>query len=288
MTVQFPSKPVDCCQIEAMLPPFVDGEAAPRDAAIIDAHLARCATCRNVVLEQREVRTLLASRRTSLSESAPAGLETDLRRLARRPAATAPGAWSRRFSPMAAAAALVLAVTGGLYWGTGQSSVLLAAQLTLDHIKCFMIDGDEEAQPITVGTAELRLRESFGMDVRLPAPSQDGDAHLVGVRKCLYGEGWVAHVLYRVHGEPVSMFVMPAQAAGAADVSAFGRHAAVVTRRGHTYVKPVWNSRRCQFSTAACVASPSPVPSSPCSVSACPFRGATTKTRTPSRCRRRS
>jgi len=234
MTVKFPTTPTGCRQIEALLPPFVDGEASAPDAATVEAHLAQCAECRDAVQEQREIRMLLTSRRAALTEPAPAGFESRLRQLAQPPAAAVPS-W-RRYSPLAAAAAFVLAVTGGLYWGTGQSSVLLAAQLTLDHIKCFMIDGDEHARAMSADRAQVQLHESYGMDVRLPEPREDDGAKLVGVRSCLYGEGWVAHVLYRVQGEPVSMFVMPEHRFDAVDVSAFGRHAQVVTRRGVTYV----------------------------------------------------
>ena len=46
----------------------------------------------------------------------------------------------------------------------------------------------------------------------------------------------VAHVLYRIQGEPVSMFVMPGRDAAAVDVNAFGRHAEVIARGGVTYV----------------------------------------------------
>lgn len=234
MTVQFPQKPSDCRQIEALLPPFVDGDASLRDAALIEAHLVRCAVCRETVRTQREVRALLTSRRASLSEPAPDGLEARLRHLARAPRPAATAGW--RFAPFAAAAALVLAVTGGLYWGTGQSSVLLAAQLTLDHLKCFMIEGDEDARGMTADSAQVRLHEAFGLDVKLPSPRDDGDAKLVAVRNCLYGEGWVAHVLYRIHGEPVSMFVIPKHTASAMNAAAFGRHAEVVTQGDVTYV----------------------------------------------------
>jgi anti-sigma factor RsiW len=225
----------DCRQIEAMLPPFVDGEATPRDRAMVEAHLGGCGACRRLVQEQRDVRTLLTSRRASLCGPAPAGLESRVRALVGTGGAPTSAGWSR-LSPLAAAAAAVLVVIGGLYWGTGQSSVLLAAQLTLDHIKCFMIDGDDHAHPMTAGGAQVRLHESHGLDVRLPAPRESEGARLVAVRSCLYGEGWVAHLLYRVKGEPVSMFVMPGHSASAVDVAAFGRHAEVVTRGGVTYV----------------------------------------------------
>lgn len=236
MTVQFPSAPNTCRQIDSLLPPFVDGEATARDAALVEAHLARCAGCRRLAQEQRDVRALLMSRRASLCEPAPAGLESRVRQLAGAGAAGAGASWWHRLTPLAAAAAVVLAVSGAFYWGTGQSSVLLAAQLTLDHIKCFMIDGDDHTHPMTADVAQARLHESHGLDVQLPTPAAGGAARLVGVRSCLYGEGWVAHVLYRVQGEAVSMFVMPGHAASAADVAAFGRHAEVRTQDGVTYV----------------------------------------------------
>jgi len=233
MTVQFPSPPSDCRQIESLLPPFVDGEATPRVAALVEGHLTRCAACRRFAQEQRDVRALLTSRRASLCGPAPAGLESRVRHLA---GVRDGGAWWGGLSPLAAAAAVVLALSGAFYWGTGQSSVLLAAQLTLDHIKCFMIDGDDHSHPMTADVAQVRLHESHGLDVQLPTPAEGGAARLVGVRSCLYGEGWVAHVLYRVQGEAVSMFVMPGHDASAVDVAAFGRHAEVRTQDGVTYV----------------------------------------------------
>ncbi len=236
MTVQFPVKSQDCRQMESLLPPFVDGETSPRDAALVEAHLERCTPCRQLMREQRDVRALLTSRRASLRGAAPFGLESRVRALAGGERASARAGWTRRFSPLAAAAVVVLAIAGGLYWGTGQSSALLAAQLTLDHIKCFLIDGDEHAQSMTAAAGQVQLHEAHGLDVSLPVPREAEGAHLVAVRNCLYGEGFVAHVLYRVHGEPVSMFVLPGRSAAHADVVAFGRHTEVVTRHGVTYV----------------------------------------------------
>ncbi len=225
----------DCRRMESLLPPFVDGETSARDRVLIEAHLQRCSSCRELLREQDEVRALLTSRRASLRGVAPFGLESRVRAVAEAGRAQ-PQSWFWRLSPLAAAAGLVLAVAGGMFWGTGQSSVLLAAQLTLDHIKCFIIDGDAHEAPMSVAEGQVQLLESYGLDVSLPVPSEAQGAHLVAVRHCLYGEGWVAHALYRVQGEPVSVFVMPGHAAKATDVSAFGRHAEVVTTRGVTYV----------------------------------------------------
>ncbi len=93
--------------------------------------------------------------------------------------------------------------------------MLLAAQLTLDHIKCFIVDGDDHADHFTAD----RRRSADAGPVRLVGADPDTgrralDVHLVAVRRCLYGEGMVAHVLYRVEDQPVSLFVMPDRAGG--------------------------------------------------------------------------
>lgn len=232
MTLHFPRPESDCRQLEALLPPYVDGEATPAVRYTVEQHLASCAACRAAVDAQREVRTLLMSRRARLAEPAPPALAAELRRVA---LAAEVRARPRRLSALAAAAALVLAVVGGLAWATGQSSVLLAAQLTLDHLKCFVIDGDDHDHPLSAVEGQARFEGDFGMDVRLPETAGDGRARLVSVRQCLYGEGWLAHALYRVDGEPVSLFVIEGRH-DAASVAAFGRQAQVLERQGRTFV----------------------------------------------------
>jgi hypothetical protein len=71
--------------------------------------------------------------------------------------------------------------------------------------------------------------------VDLPAPSRS-DVHLVAVRRCLYGEGLVPHVLYRVEGQPVSLFIVTTPHGPGAPIEAFGRQAQVLVRGGVTYV----------------------------------------------------
>jgi hypothetical protein len=85
--------------------------------------------------------------------------------------------------------------------------------------------------------ARARFQRDYGRDVRLPpSTGPAGRARLVGLRQCLYGEGWIAHALYRVDEQAVSVFVIPAGQVAAARVQAFGRRAEVVVRDGVTYV----------------------------------------------------
>ena len=236
MTLEFLSGRDDCRQIEALLPPYVDGAASELDRARVVAHLERCAACRQAADAQGPVRRLLRARHDALCEPAPPGLDTAVRSAAGPAPARLVIGLSGRLTALAAAAALVLAVTGAFVWSTGRSSVLLAAQLTLDHIKCFIVDGDDHAEHLTADRAEARMQDQFGWSVPIPAPASRRDVQLVAVRRCLYGEGMVAHVLYRIENEPVSLFVMPERQAAPADVAAFGRHAEVLTRDGVTYV----------------------------------------------------
>ena len=235
MTLEFPSGRCDCRQIEALLPPFVDGAAGEIDRARVAAHLERCSSCRRAAEAQGAVRALLRERHAALGSAAPAGLAGELRTATGQVVMPALGRRGR-LSALAAAAGVVLAVTAGVVWGTGRSSVLLAAQLTLDHIKCFMVDGADHADHFTAAAAEARMQEQFGWSVPIPAPAAQPEVHLVAIRRCLYGEGIVAHVLYRVQGQPVSLFVIPGRDGTEAEMSAFGRQAQVLRRGGTTLV----------------------------------------------------
>ncbi|MEZ5416911.1 MAG: zf-HC2 domain-containing protein [Vicinamibacterales bacterium] len=217
--------------MESLLPPYVDGEASAVVRHTVEQHLASCPACREAVEAQRQVRELLVSRRARLIDAAPSGLEASVRAAGEADAAVAR---RPRWSALAAAAGLVLALVGGLSWATGASSVLLAAQLTLDHLKCFVIDGDE-ADGISASAGEERFHDHFDMQVRLPEPASDGRAKLVSVRQCLYGEGWIAHALYRVDGDAVSVFVIDGTRDRAA-LDLLGRHADVRMQDGHTLV----------------------------------------------------
>jgi hypothetical protein len=236
MTLAFRSGRADCRQIEALLPPFVDGDAVEHDAARVRAHLERCGVCRGACEAQRAIRQLLRGRRDALCAAAPEGLDFGVRSLAGGRSSRSGLSVTGRLSALAAAAALVLALASALVWGTGRSSVLLATQLTLDHIKCFMIDGDDHGGHTSAAEAEVRMREQYGLTVRVPETSARDDVSLVAVRRCLSAEGVLAHVLYRYRGEPVSLFIVPGRDTAAADVDAFGRHAQVLVRGDMTYV----------------------------------------------------
>ena len=231
-----------CREIEEQLPSYVDGEGAV-DAAAMAAHLATCESCRASAHAQSVARTVLQARAAELSSVAPPGLRTRLGALAderttARQAATVPAlAWTGRLSAFAAAAMVVLTLGAVLFpMATVRSTALLAAQLALDHLKCFTIDGDAGGQPIEKAAAEATLQREFDLSVVVPASVPAERLELLAVRRCLYGDGRAAHVLYRVDGEPVSLFVLPGLTRPAAELSLFGHDEVVWTQGDRTYM----------------------------------------------------
>jgi anti-sigma factor RsiW len=229
----------ECERFEARL--AVTAERADGAAAdpALTAHLADCEACGSALTAQRTIRQHLVRHRQALQPTVPPGVRT---RLAAKLAgeahaeATAPG-WGFRLSPLAAAAALVLVVTVGLLpVVTGQSSVVLAAQLALDHVKCFLIDGDLHAEPVTAAEAEATIRQQHGWSVRVSESGGVDDSRLVAVRECLYGEGLAAHLLYRVGNAPVSLFVMPTDNHVVAPVSMLAAETVSWNQNGHTHM----------------------------------------------------
>jgi anti-sigma factor RsiW len=132
--------------------------------------------------------------------------------------------------------AAVAIITGGVsvYGLTRMSSTVLAAQLTIDHVKCFALH--QSTAPVDVGSAEDQFAQSYGWHLHVPtAPAPDG-LQLVGIRRCFCGEGPAVHVMYRHHGEPVSLYVLPHVARAAATPAAFGHDAVIWMDQDTTFV----------------------------------------------------
>ena len=230
------------------MPVYVDGEA--RDPEIT-AHLDSCVSCRTSAHAQTVARAVLKARASELSAVAPPGLRTRIAaHLDEQPTASSPQAlepsspqvlplfgWTGRLSAFAAAAMLVLTIGAILLpVATVRSTALLAAQLALDHLKCFTIDGDADGQPIATADAEAALRHDFDLAVTIPPPIPAERLELMAVRRCLYGDGRAAHVMYRMNGEPVSLFILPGLTSKPAELSLFGHDEVVWTQGGRTYM----------------------------------------------------
>jgi len=228
-----------CEQFEAQVAMTAERADGPIADPALRAHLAGCPACAQALTTQRVVRERLIAQRQALQTPVPPGVRT---RMAAKLAgeahaeATASG-WGLRLSPIAAAAALMLVVTVGLLpVVTGQSSVVLAAQLALDHVKCFLIDGDLHAQPVSAAEAEATIRQQHGWSVPVSDTGGVDNSQLVAVRECLYGEGMAAHLLYRIGEMPVSLFVMPTADHVVAQMSLLAADTLSWNQNGHTHM----------------------------------------------------
>lgn len=226
-----------CASIDPLVTPYVDGELAASDRGLVERHLGVCAPCRGRVAAERVSRELLVDRRLSLQCTAPATLRA-------RCTAAIEGAratprrrpvWPARIAPLAAAAALTVVVGGAfLYEATGRSTRLMAAELAADHVKCFTMNAAFGTK-YSDETVRHTLASSFDWTTEVPRAA-DGQLKLVGSRPCLYGQGRVAHVMYRHNGNPVSLFMLPRTERPAQALDAFGYACAIWSKNQRTFV----------------------------------------------------
>lgn len=235
-----------CASIDPLVTPYVDGELAASDRGLVERHLGVCAPCRGRVAAERVSRDLLVDRRLLLRCTAPetlrarctAAIEGAREHAAASAARATPRrrpVWPARIAPMAAAAALTVVVGGAfLYEATGRSTRLMAAELAADHVKCFTMNAVFGTQH-SDETVRHTLASSFDWTTEVPRAA-DGQLKLVGSRPCLYGQGRVAHVMYRHNGNPVSLFMLPRTERPAQTLDAFGHACAIWSKNQRTFV----------------------------------------------------
>jgi anti-sigma factor RsiW len=244
-----------CAAIDPLVTPYVDGELADGDRRAVDEHLAACPPCRGRVLAERAVKDVMAERRAAMcGDRAPVALRARCAGLGVSDASTLPGrpglpgaraaAWRRRLAPLALAATLVLVVGAAfLYQLTVSSEGLMAAELTADHMKCFAMNrvlGTHQSSDVV----ESSMASGFDWRVRLPKSDVPGEPEgadeagleLVGSRPCLYGEGRVAHIMFRHNGTPVSLFMLPKTTRSDELVRVLGHEAAIWSVGDRTFV----------------------------------------------------
>jgi anti-sigma factor RsiW len=147
-----------------------------------------------------------------------------------------PAAPGRRLGPYALAASLVLVVGGAfVYQATDKSARVLAAELTADHMKCLALNhalGTHDA-PASV---EAEMAQSFDWRMHLPEDPSKAGMELVGSRPCVYGEGKIAHIMYRHEGRLVSLFMLPKSARPEELVEVLGHQAKIWCVGNRTFV----------------------------------------------------
>jgi len=259
-----PSNHPSCASIDSLVTAFIDGELNPVDRQLIEQHLSRCGACRSRVAAEQSVHELMQERKTALCHGhAPAILRSRCAAAARfntvgttSPASTgSPNVGSRnvgsasvggtlRFgrrawawiAPLSAAATLVAIVGGAfLYQATAESAHLLAAELAADHMKCFAMNAVLGTHQ-SAETVQSSMASGFGWNMRLPVGAEREGLELVGSRPCLYGEGKIAHIMYRHNGEPLSLFMLPRTVRPEQLVETLGHECAIWSSQDRTFV----------------------------------------------------
>jgi|KBSMisStaDraftv2_1062788.scaffolds.fasta_scaffold312090_2 anti-sigma factor RsiW len=257
---------LNCELLDPLVTPYVDGQLADADRRAVEQHLRACAPCESRVVAERAIRDLIGKRKPALAACcAPDRLHhwcaeaaADAARPAERPRlravepdthrgnAPAVGAvppairsqgWRSRLAPLAAAASLILVVgTAFLYQLTSSSNRVMAAELAADHLKCFGVLNPVFHTHDDAATVESSMLSAFGWQMRLPDQASRAGLELVGSRPCLYGEGKIAHIMYRHNGEPVSLFMLPRTARTEELVQVMGHQAAIWCAGNRTFV----------------------------------------------------
>jgi anti-sigma factor RsiW len=220
-----------CPDIESLITAVVDHEATAAERAAVSEHLHECAPCRRRASEEGAARRILRERAGALRVVAPAALRARC-----QPARHAPGL--RPFirpMPAWATAVVVVAVLGAVFYGAGRGSTVLAAELALDHLKCFALF-EQASGPGDPATIAERMKASYGWTIAVPGTSAACGLRLVGGRRCFSTDGRVAHILYRHAGRPLSLFVVPSSSRAAQQLAVMGHEAIIWSHRGTTFV----------------------------------------------------
>ena len=236
----------DCRDLDSLFTPYVDGHADAGESATVEAHARDCPECRTRVADEREMRTVLAQQRDRLRVTASVELRQRCQAAARQAAAVPPlaarrgiFATRRAWVPLSMAATLVLTIAGIFLYGLrGAGGEALAAQLVVDHVKCF----EFAPAPTILPDARALSREWSavrGWTVKVPEGVANEELQLLGMRRCLSTQGTTAHVMYRWHGQPLSVYVLNNDHTRIGPtphlVERFGQEAIIWSARGRTY-----------------------------------------------------
>jgi anti-sigma factor RsiW len=229
----------DCNSIDPLVTPYVDGTINDTDRDLVDRHLSACRPCRGRVHAEQAVHRLICTRRSALGDDAvPPALRARCALLG-RPATSllrAPTRWARA-TGFALAAGLVLMVAGAfVFEATERSPRVLAAELTADHMKCFRVIDSGFGTHQGPQAVESSMAASFDWQMHLPEHADRAGLELVGARRCVYGEGVVAHIMYRHNGNPVSIFMLPKRARPEELIEVMGHQAAIWSVGNRTFV----------------------------------------------------
>ena len=229
----------ECRRILERLTPYADHALGAGEQAEVEQHLGTCPPCRVAATREESGRAILRGRADRLrAEPLPPGLRARCEALARdRSTPHAARTWTSRVVPVSLAALLIVFAASALFsLATHRSDTLLAAQLTADHSTCFRLFAPDDAPAVDAGEMERMLTDRYGWDVHVPPSSDAAGVQLIGARRCLYADGRVPHVMYRVNGQDVSLYVLEGVSRQEAEILTLGHRSRIWARGPTTYV----------------------------------------------------
>jgi anti-sigma factor RsiW len=227
----------ECRVVIERLASYADGSLEDQQRLSVEQHLAACPSCRYSAALETGGRALLRRRAVRLGEGMvlPPGLRSRCEAIARDLTATpAVATWRSRLVPLSLAVVLMIfSASAFLSLATHRNDGLLAAQLSRDHAWCFKrFAGVTGAD---AGAMERMLNDLYGWRVHVPPSSAADGIQLIGAKRCYYSGGAVPHILYRVNGQQMSLYVLDGKHPPTNLVAA-GHRSRVWSRDDKTYV----------------------------------------------------
>lgn len=241
----------DCKRVIERLAPYVDRQLDADEHADIDRHLSACPPCRRIAERERGGRLILQHESSRLrAEPLPTQLRSRCEALAREHAARSAASrgaapvmralvtgWRSTLVPSVLGAVLLVFTASALFSiATRRSDAVLAAQLTADHSKCFLVWGEAGERPVEARDVERMLASRYGWTVHVPPSSPAAGVQLIGARRCLYADGVIPHVMYRANGHDLSLYVLNGISRKPSELVTFGHRSHIWTRNEKTYV----------------------------------------------------
>jgi anti-sigma factor RsiW len=236
---------VDCSRAKARIFAYVDSELDPEGRVEVEAHLADCRGCANLV--ELELRFREASVHHLWRAPVPERVRQRVkRRLAELGAGARPRAhrpWRRRVALAAAALCLVAIGAGGALlaqWTVGgRASLVDLAEAAVDqHQKLSRDVLPPDIQGVTPKGAEEWFRKRLAFNISLPELPANHLTFRGGRISHLHGVE-AAALAYQVEGSDVSLFIVPGEAYRRLGITEPPRFK-LITRRGYDVI--VWQS----------------------------------------------
>ncbi len=199
---------MDCRELERTLEPYLDGELEARELAEADAHLARCAPCRDFLEARSRARALVRARlREAMGPGGEAGRAPEaLRaRIAEALERERRSPWRRAFSPiplaaLAACAAGVLVVLAG-----HSASDPLVEETVRKHARDLPLE--LSAAAVTADAIPAMLASKLDFYPRPPRFRAPG-LSLVGARLSTISDRPAAYMRYQTPHGHMGLFII--------------------------------------------------------------------------------